>query len=125
MKVIAIIVLLAAIAGAVVYILMKKGVIKDEDGNNIPDSIDDKIKDVEVVVEEVKKRVERVKEEGADVVGALKNVGAQVKDVAAATKGTPRKGRKPAQKKIVHSTPVEPQKDQKDLAIEKYKKAQK
>lgn len=113
MKVIAIIVLLAAIAGAVVYILMKKGVIKDEDGNNIPDSIDEKIKDVEVVVEEVKKRVERVKEEGADVVGALKNVGTQVKDVATAAKGTPRKGRKPASKKIVHSTPVEGKKDQK------------
>lgn len=107
MKVIAIIVLLAAIAGAVMYILMKKGVIEDKDGNNIPDSIDEKIKDVEVVVEEVKKRVERVKEEGADVVDALKNVGAQVKDVASATKGAPRKGRKPASKKIVHSTPVE------------------
>lgn len=82
MKVIAIIVFLAAIAGAVVYILMKKGVIKDEDGNNIPDAIDEKIKDVEVIVEEVKKVVESAKEVQAP--------------------------KKRAPKKIVHSTPIDP-----------------
>ena len=80
MKVFAIIVFLAAIAGAVVYVLMKKGVIKDEDGNNIPDSIDAKIKDVEVVVEEVKKVVDGAKKAQAP--------------------------RKRGPKKIVHSTPV-------------------
>lgn len=82
MKVIAIIVLLAAIAGAVVYILMKKGVIEDKDGNNIPDSIDEKIKDVEVIVEEVKKVVDSAKKAQAP--------------------------KKRAPKKIVHSTPVDP-----------------
>ena len=82
MKVIAIIVLLAAIAGAVVYILMKKGVIEDKDGNNIPDSIDEKIKDVEVIVEEVKKVVDSAKKAQAP--------------------------KKRAPKQIVHSTPVDP-----------------
>jgi len=117
MKVIAIIVFLAAIAGAVVYVLMKKGVIKDEDGNNIPDSVDAKIKDVEVIVEEVKQKVEEVLEEVQDVPAKL-------------TRKKPGRSKKPAAKKIVHSTPVElvkeqPAKDQKDIAIEKYKKAQK
>lgn len=95
MKVIAIIVFLAAIAGAVVYTLMKKGVIKDEDGNNIPDVIDEKIKDVEVVVEEVKKVVESAKEAQAP--------------------------KKRAPKKIVHSTPVE----NKPAVTRKPRKAQK
>ena len=81
MKVIAIIVFLAAVAGAVVYVLMKKGVIKDEDGNNIPDSVDEKIKDFKVVAQEVKKVVDDVKKEQAP--------------------------KKRAPKKIVHSTPVE------------------
>jgi len=38
--------------------------------------------------------VKRVKEELSDVKGALKNVVEQTKDIVAATKGKPRRGRK-------------------------------
>jgi len=82
MKTIAIIVLLAAVAGAVVYVLMKKGVIKDADGNNIPDSVDEKIKEFKVVAQEVKKVVDDAKKAQAP--------------------------KKRGPKKIVHSTPIEP-----------------
>ena len=94
-----------AVSAAVVYILMKKGKIKDEDGNNIPDVIDAKINDVKEttnkVVEEtkekvkvVKERVARVKEEVSDVVDAAKEVVKQAKDIQGAAKGETRKGRK-------------------------------
>ena len=117
MKVFAIIVFLAAVAGAVVYVLMKKGVIKDEDGNNIPDSVDEKVAKGKAIISEVKEKVEEVLEEVQDVPAKL-------------NRKKPGRSRKPAAKKIVHSTPVEPVKEQpvktqKDLAIEKYKKAQK
>lgn len=82
MKTIAIIVLLAAVAGAVVYVLMKKGVIEDKDGNNIPDAVDEKIKEFKVVAQEVKKVVDDAKKAQAP--------------------------KKRAPKKIVHSTPVDP-----------------
>ena len=112
MKVIAIIVFLAAVAGAVVYVLMKKGVIEDKDGNNIPDSVDEKVAKGKAIVSEMKEKVEEVLEEVQDVPAKL-------------TRKKPGRSKKPAVKQIVHSTPVEPQKDQKDLAIEKYKKGQK
>lgn len=88
-----------ALAVGVAVYLMKTGKIKDEDGNFIPDVIEDKVKDikedVQEVVTETKRRVERVKEELKDVKEAVKNVGAQAKDIASAAKGKPRRGRKP------------------------------
>lgn len=86
------------IGASTIYFLMKKNVIKDEDNNGIPDSIDEKIADVKETVEAAKKKVKRVKEEAADVVKAAKEVVKQAKDVADAAKGETRKGRKPKQK---------------------------
>jgi methyl-accepting chemotaxis protein len=87
-----------AIAGVIVFFLMKSKMIEDKDGNNIPDVIDEKIEDVKETVKEVKVRTKRVKEEVSDVVNAVKEVTKQVKNVTSAAKGENRKGRKPKQK---------------------------
>lgn len=54
-------VLLALAIGATIY-LIKKGKIKDSDGDLIPDVIEDKIEDAKEVVEDIKEVVEEVKE---------------------------------------------------------------
>ena len=95
MNTILIILVLLATGADVIFFLMKSGKIEDKDGNNIPDVIDEKVKEVKETVTEVKQRVKRVKEEASDVVKAVKEVGKQVKDVTKAAKGTPRRGRKP------------------------------
>ncbi len=77
----------ALVAVAAIFALMKFGKIEDKDGNNIPDAVEEKVK-------ETKARVKRVKEEAADVVVAVKEAVKQVKDVAEAAKGEKRKGRK-------------------------------
>lgn len=51
------------------------------------------------VDEKIVERVERVKEEIADVKKAIEVVAEQAADVAEAAKGKPRRGRKPAAKK--------------------------
>ena len=91
--VIIVLALLAIGVGTIVY-LTKKSIIKDSDGDFIPDVVEEK-------VEEVTKTVERVKEEVSDVVAVAKELNAQVKDVAHAASGKSksRKGRKPAPKK--------------------------
>jgi len=91
--VIIVLALLAIGVGSIIY-LTKKSIIKDSDGDFIPDVVEDKI-------EETKKKVERVKEEVADVVEIAKELNAQVKDVAEAANGKSksRKGRKPVAKK--------------------------
>jgi gas vesicle protein len=96
MKSILIILVLLAIGAGVVVYLIKKGKIKDEDGDFIPDVIEDKVEDVKEIAKEVKARAKRVKEELKDVTDALKDVAAQSKDVVSAAKGGARKGRKPA-----------------------------
>jgi hypothetical protein len=85
MKLVLILLALVAVAYVVGRVLIKKGKLADEDGNNIPDVVD--------------KRVRRVKEEATDVVKATKTVAKQVGDVADAAAGKPRRGRKPAAKK--------------------------
>ena len=55
--------------------------------------------DIKEGVGEVERRAKRVKEELKDVVKAAKEVGNQVGDVAKASKGKPRTGRKPKNKK--------------------------
>ena len=82
MKLVLILLALVAVAYAVGRVLIKKGKLADEDGNNIPDVVD--------------KRVRRVKEEATDVVKATKTVVKQVGDIADAAAGKPRRGRKPA-----------------------------
>ena len=103
MKTFLIILLLLAIAAAVVVFLIKKGKIKDEDGDFIPDVIEDKVSDVKEKVQkttqEVKKRTNRVKEELNDIKVAAKNLAHQTADVVDAVSGEPRKGRKPSTKK--------------------------
>jgi hypothetical protein len=75
-----------AVAGAVTYILMKKGTITDANNNNIPDAIEEKIEEVKVVVKKAKAKVEKVKTAVAEV----KKVADKVK--------------KPATKKTTKST---------------------
>ena len=90
MKTILVILLIAVVIGAAVWIGTKFfGLTKDEDKDGIPDSVEDAAK-------EVKRRARRVKEEVVDVVDAAKDVVDQAGDVADAIKGKPRKGRKPA-----------------------------
>jgi hypothetical protein len=48
------------IAGAIVFFLMKSGKIADKDGNNVPDVIDETIKDVKETVAVVEKVVKKV-----------------------------------------------------------------
>jgi archaellum component FlaG (FlaF/FlaG flagellin family) len=75
-----------AVAGAVTYILMKKGTITDANNNNIPDAIEEKIEEAKVVVKKAKAKVEKVKTAVAEV----KKVADKVK--------------KPATKKTTKST---------------------
>jgi len=75
-----------AVAGAVTYILMKKGTITDANNNNIPDAIEEKIEEAKVVVKKAKVKVEKVKTAVAEV----KKVADKVKKPATkkATKST-------------------------------------
>jgi hypothetical protein len=74
-----------AVAGAVTYILMKKGTIADANNNNIPDAIEEKVEEVKVVVKKAKAKVEQVKTAVAEV----KKVADKVKKTA--TKKTTKK----------------------------------
>lgn len=90
------------IGAASVYFGIKQGKIKDEDGDFIPDVVEDKVDEAKQAVEktakEVKRRARRVKEEVKDVADAAKDVVEQAGDIVEAVKGSPRKGRKPARK---------------------------
>ena len=76
MKTILILAILALVGAGVVYFLIKKGKIKDADGDLIPDVIEDKVDEVKEKVTKkakaVKARVKKVKEEVNDVVSAIK-----------------------------------------------------
>jgi hypothetical protein len=74
-----------AVAGAVTYILMKKGTIVDANNTNIPDAIEEKVEEVKVVVKKAKAKVEKVKTAVAEV----KKVADKVKKPA--TKKTTKK----------------------------------
>jgi beta-lactam-binding protein with PASTA domain len=63
-----------AVAGAVTYILMKKGTIADANNNNIPDAIEEKIEEAKVVVKKAKAKVETVKTAVAEVKKAADKV---------------------------------------------------
>ena len=93
MKTILIILLvLAAVAGAVWVGTKFFGLTKDEDKDVIPDAVEDTAK-------EVKRRAKRVKEELGDIADAAKDVIDQAGDIGDAIKGKPRKGRKRGSKK--------------------------
>lgn len=67
MSTLVLVVVTLAVAGAITYILMKKGKIADTNNNNIPDAIEKKIEEVKVVVNNVKVKVEKAKEVVAEV----------------------------------------------------------
>lgn len=90
--------IIAAVILGAVFFLIKTGKIEDKDQNNIPDVIDDKVKQIKEVVEEVKSRVEEVKAEANDVVKAVKEVAKQSGDVVQAAKGNKRRGKKQTKK---------------------------
>jgi methyltransferase-like protein len=78
-------VIAVAVAGAITYILMKKGTIADANKNNIPDTIEEKVEEVKVVVKKAKAKVEKAKE----VVAEVKKVADKV--TKSATKKAPKK----------------------------------
>jgi methyltransferase-like protein len=78
-------VVVVAVAGAITYILMKKGTIADANNNNIPDAIEEKVEEVKVVVKKAKAKVEKAKE----VVAEVKKVADKV--TKPATKKAPKK----------------------------------
>ena len=93
-----ILVVLALIASVYVY-LIKKGKIKDDDHDYIPDVVEDKVSEIKETVgnatKEVKRRAKRIKEELDDVASAARNLTNKTGDIIDAVKGTGRKGRKP------------------------------
>lgn len=74
MSTLVLVVVTLAAAGAITYILMKKGKIKDANNNNIPDAIEEKVAEVKVVVEKAKAKVEKVKTAVAEVSKVVKDV---------------------------------------------------
>lgn len=98
-----VVLVIAAIAGAVWVGTKFFGLTKDDDKDGIPDVVEDKVADAKEAVvnttKEVKRRAKRVKEELKDVGEAISDAADQVGDIADAVKGKPRKGRKPRAKK--------------------------
>ena len=85
MSTLVLVVVTLAVAGAITYILMRKGTIADANNNNIPDAIEEKVEEVKVVVKKAKAKVEKVKTAVAEV----KKVADKVKKPA--TKKTTKK----------------------------------
>jgi gas vesicle protein len=90
MKTILIILALAAVGAGVIYFLIKKGKIKDADGNFIPDVVEDKVDEVK---EKVAKTTKAVKTRVKSVKSEVKDVVDEVKDVVSAIKGKPTKSK--------------------------------
>lgn len=117
MQTILIILALLAIAAAVGYFLIKKGKIKDSDGDFIPDVVEDKVDDIKEGVQKkvkaVKTRVKKVKEEIGDVVEELS-------DVVSAIKGKPTKTKlnKLTKKELVESAKADHGEDL-DISVKK------
>jgi len=78
MKTILVILGIGVIAAGVIYFLIKKGKIKDSDGDFIPDVVEDKVDEVKGKVQKkvkaVKTRVKNVKDEIEDVVEEVQDV---------------------------------------------------
>lgn len=87
MKTILVILALAAVAVGVIIYLIKKGKIKDSDGDYVPDAVEDAVEDVKEFAEDVKETAAKVKKRAKAVKEELKDVVEEVKDVADAFKG--------------------------------------
>jgi len=59
MSTLVLVVVTLAVAGAITYILMKKGTIADANNNNIPDAIEEKVAEVKEVAKKVKAVAEK------------------------------------------------------------------
>ena len=85
-----ILIIIGLLRGGVGYVLIKKGKIKDSDGDFIPDVVEDKLDQIEAKLQKkvkaVKTRVQNVKDEIEDVVEELS-------DVVSAIKGKPTKSK--------------------------------
>jgi hypothetical protein len=83
MKTILVILGIGIIAAGVIYFLIKKGKIKDSDGDFIPDVVEDEVDKVKGKVQKkvkaVKTRVKNVKDEIEDVVEELGDVVSAIK----------------------------------------------
>jgi uncharacterized protein YxeA len=97
-KILIVLVVLLAMLAAML-ILNKKGVIKDEDNDFIPDAAEDAFDKAKKMAkdakEETKARAKNVYKEAGDVVDAFKEVGNQIGDIPKAAAGKKRSGRKP------------------------------
>lgn len=67
MSTLVLVVVALAVAGGITYLLMKNGKIADTNNNNIPDTIEEKVEEVKVVVKKAKAKVEKVKTAIAEV----------------------------------------------------------
>ena len=97
-KILIVLVVLLAMLAAML-ILNKKGVVKDEDNDFIPDAAEDAFKKAKKMAkdakQETKARARNVYKEAGDVVDTLKEVGNQLGDIPKAAAGKKRPGRKP------------------------------
>jgi uncharacterized protein YxeA len=87
---IAVLLILAAIIVAAIW-MNKKGMLKDDNNNYIPDVAEDSVKKAK---NETVRRAKRLAEESKDVIDSLKEVGNQIGDIPKAILGEERKGRK-------------------------------
>ena len=96
-KILIVLVVLLSIL-ATMLILNKKGVVKDEDNDFIPDAAEKAFEDAKKMAKDAKKetkaRVKSVYKEAGDVVDAFKEVGNQIGDIPSAAAGKKRPGRK-------------------------------
>jgi hypothetical protein len=74
MSTLVLVVVTLAVAGAITYILMRKGTIADANNNNIPDAIEEKVEEVKVVVKKAKAKAEKVKTAVAEVAKVAEKV---------------------------------------------------
>jgi hypothetical protein len=74
MSTLVLVVVTLAVAGAITYILMRKGTITDTNNNNIPDVIEEKVEEVKVVVKKAKVKAEKVKTAVAEVAKVVEKV---------------------------------------------------
>ena len=84
MKTILVILGIGVIAAGVIYFLIKKGKIKDSDGDFIPDVVEDKVDEVK---EKVQKKVKAVKTRVKNVKDEIEDVVEEIEDVFQAIKG--------------------------------------
>jgi F0F1-type ATP synthase membrane subunit b/b' len=87
MNTILVIIGLLLVGAAVTVYLVKKGKIKDSDGDYIPDAVEDAVEDVKEFAEDVKETAAEVKRRAKAVKQELKDVVEEAKDVADALKG--------------------------------------